>query len=174
MSKYVKGLMQAELEQNIASHGIKEFLVISTQGVSGVDNNIMRGALKEKGVHIQVVKNSLFRRALRSSKLDQAAEMFKGQCTIAYGGDSIVDVAKEMLGWSKKLPVLAIKGAFLDGAILDSKGTESLSKMPTRVELLGQLVTLVRSPGSRVAAAIASPGGKIAGCLKSMSEKDAA
>jgi large subunit ribosomal protein L10 len=59
----------------------------------------------------------------------------------------------------------------VDGTLFDSKGAEQLSKMPTRVELQGRVVSCVRSPGARVAGALIGPAGVIAGCLKSIVEK---
>jgi len=170
MSYFVKGLVQEEYKQKFAD--ISEFLVIDTTGITGVDNNIMRGALKNQGIRLTVVKNTLMRVAMKATEKPTATDLFtSGPCTVVYGGESVVDVAKAIMDWSKKLKAIQLKGAYVEGTVVDGKGVEDLSKMPSRAELQGRIVQLAQSPGAKIAGAIAGPGGVIAGCIKSLVEK---
>lgn len=172
MSQYIKGLVQKELETRFSE--VPDFMVISTVGLDGINNNILRGKLKAKGIRMSVVKNALMRRAMEGLGRPAAGSLFEsGPCTVVYGADSVVDVAKELLDCSTKLKLKAIvvRGAFVDGQALDARNATELSKMPNRAEMHGRLAATVLTPGAKVAGAIVAPGSKIAGCLKSLIEK---
>jgi ribosomal protein L10 len=93
-----------------------------------------------------------------------------GCCTVAYGADSVVDLAKELKATAGKT-VIKFKGAYIDGAALNEKDAANLVNMKSRAELQGDIVMLAKSPASRLASAIASPASKIAGCIKTIAEK---
>lgn len=170
MSYTIKGFIQNEYSQRFAD--TNEFVVIDTTGIGGVNNNVLRGELKQKGIRLAVVKNTLMRTALKGMDRTGAGNLFTGgPCTIAYGGDSVVDVAKELVDWSKKFDVIKLKGAYVDGTVVDGEGVKTLAKMPSRAELQGQIVQLAKSPGANLAGAIAGPASRIAGCIKSLVEK---
>ena len=169
MSKYVKGLLEKQLELKFTD--VTDFVVFDFKGIGGTDNNEMRGVLKEKGIGITVVKNAMMRRALESLGREEAGTFFlEGPTAIAFGGDSVVDIAKEMEGWVKKFELVDFKGAFVDGVVVDAAGAKSLAKMKSRVELQGEVVLIAQSPGSNLAGAIAGPAGAIAGCIKTLVE----
>lgn len=169
MSKKVKGFIQEELRQRY--QGTDQCLVVSVRGLSGVENNELRGALLNKDIRLNVVKNSLARRAFADLGLEAASDLFDGPCAVVVGGESIVDAAKVVKEWADKLEHLAIKGALVEGQVLDEQGAIALSKMPNRRELQGQIVACALSPGSRLAGAIGGPAGYIAGCVKALVEK---
>lgn len=170
MSYFIKNLVQTEYEKKF--DGVEAFLVVDTTGLNGVDNNILRGELKKKQIRMTIVKNSLMRRAVENLDMTEARSIFQtGPCAVVYGGDSVVDAAKEIVDLSKKYKSIKLKGAFVEGAVMDSDGVVALSKMPTRAELQGQVAQTILSPGSNITGALLGPGGMIAGCVKSLIEK---
>lgn len=171
MSHFVKDLVLNEYLKRFS--GVREFVVISTVGISGIDNNQMRGQLRQKGLRAMVVSNSLMRRAAQQMGLTGAEALFaSGQCTVVYGGEGAVLAAKEVIALADKYKAIALKGAYLDGAVmLGNDGVKACSAMPTRTEMLGRLSQTALSPGGRLVGAILSGGGLVAGCVKALIEK---
>jgi len=180
MSKYVKELLQRDYENRLEKEEIEEFIIISTKSIAGNDNNEMRGELQQKGIHLMVVKNSMFKKALARRQMEDACELFDGPCTVAYGGDSIVDIARNLVEWSKKLEPMELKGAYLEGSSMGQEGVMELSKMPNRRQLQSRIVGAAQSPGGNLVSAINGPANTISACIKTIidnaqdAEKEAA
>lgn len=169
MSRQVKELMEGHLRSGF--EGMSECAVVSIRGVSGTDNNEMRGKLREQQISIKVVKNSLARRAFTDLGMAPMGDLLDGPCAIVQGGESVVDLLRELMVWDKKIGAFEVKGAYLDGQAFDAAGAKELSKMPNRTELLGTVSMLAMSPGRQVAGAAIGPGGLVAGCIKGLIEK---
>lgn len=168
MSKPVKDIISKELTARFGH--LDSVLVINPVGLNANDTNKLRLGLRAKKIEVEVVKNALAQRALAGTKLDGIGKIMEGPCAFVTGGDSIVDVARQIVEWTGKLKDLQIRGAVVEGQILDAQGAKVLSTMPSRGELQGQIVTLAKSPGSRVASQIAAPASRIAGCIKALVE----
>ena len=170
MSKYVKKLMMDELRETFV--GVRDLLVLDLKGVDAIADNRMRLKLREKEIQIRVVTNNLARKVFSESGLDGVGDFFKGPTAVAWGGDSVVELAKEISEWAGKIEQLQIKGGVSDGEPISAGEVDVLSKLPSREELLGMLVSRLQGPGAQLAGLILSPGGRLAGQLKARSEEE--
>lgn len=169
MSKRLNELMYKEYSNRY--EGLEELLVVSIRGVSGTDNNRMRGDLLKKDIHINVVKNSLASQILEEKGMNGISTVMEGPTAVVYGGQDIVEMAKAVVDWEKQLDKFEIKGGFLGGQVLDAERAKAVSRMPSRTELQATVVMLAQSPGRRIAGQISSPASTIAGCIKTLIEK---
>lgn len=174
MSKTVKNIIMRDYKARIAS-GQEEYpdaTLISIRGVKGVDSTKLRQALAKKKVRITVVQNALAKKAFEGSRLEPLKDLMTGGNALAYGGESVVEVARELVAWIAKIPALELKGAVLDGTLFKGKaGVEELAKYPTKDEAIGKVVTLLVSPGRNILGQVQGPGRKLLGIVKGIEEK---
>ena len=170
MSKRVKNMITEELRKEF--DGVKDVVVLGLGGLTGVDNNTMRLALHQKNIRIRVVKNSLAKRVFEDLGLGAAGSYLEGATAVAYGGPTIVELAKEISEWAGKLVKLEIKGGAAAGQPLSAAQVKALSTLPSREELLGRVIGLALGPAGRVIALANAPGARIAGQLKAKAEAE--
>ncbi len=169
MSRVVKEMIIKEIEDRL--EGNRDLLILDSSRLDAVTNNRFRLAMQEKGIHLLVVKNSLALRVLGDDS-DQMRQLFEGPSTLAWGGEDIVALSKELTKQSRELDLLEIKGGTVEGQALDASAVEKLSKSPGRRELISMISGQILSPGARLAGAMLGPGGVLAGCVASIAEKD--
>ena len=170
MSKVVKKMMIDDLRNRLGDR--RDFLVLDISKMDAITNNTLRLTLAEKGITLVGVKNSLLQVVLRDEGMDSLDDALAGPSTLAWGGEDIVGLSREMTQWAKKIEELEIKGGAVDGQGVDANAVTDISKGPSRLELIGQIVGLVLSPGATLSGALLGPGGKLAGQVKAISEGD--
>lgn len=174
MSKVIKGLIMRDYQSRIAK-GTSQWpdaMVISIRGVKAVDTTRLRHNLAKKNIRITVVQNALARKVFEGTSLEPLKDLLTGSSALAYGGESVVEVAREIVGAMAKMPALELKGAVLDGIVFKGKkAVEELSKYPTKDEAIGQVVTLVVSPARNLLGQVKGPGSKVAGLIKAIEGK---
>ncbi len=167
MSKPVKEMIVAEYKRRFDS--VSSGLLIDIRGIEANINNELRVDLLNKDIHITVLKNSLAKTAFQGTDLEGLTESISGPTALAFGGNSVVEVARNLVDWAKKIKKLELKAAVLDGQFFEgADGVKRLSDFPTKEESQGIVVQLLLSPAGNVVKAATSPGGNVVGIVKEM------
>ena len=172
MSKPIKNLITKAYADQFA--GVTGAVLVDIRGVEANDNNAFRTDMANKHMKVTVVKNSLARKAFEGSDLEGLNGMIDGPSAMVYPvseDTSVVNVARELLDWAKKLEHLEFRGAILDGIQFNADEIKKLSEYPTKDEAHAKVVTILLTPGRNLAGAIKSPASNIAGILKTIQEK---
>ena len=170
MSKPVKEMITAEYQRRFAD--VTGALVIDIRGIAANENNALRLGLAEKAIKVTVVKNTLAAKAFAGTSLEALGPALTGPSAIAYGSDSVVEVARELVAWARKIDDLELKGAALDGDYFDGDdGVKQLSKYPTREEAQAKVVQLVLTPAGNLVSGATGPGSNLLGIVKEIEER---
>ena len=94
MSKLVKNMLVEDLRTRLS--GVGDLIVVSLGKLDAIQTSQLRQTLRKKKIHLQMVKNSLARRATLVTPLAPAFEKHEGMLAIAWGGEDVVDLAKEL------------------------------------------------------------------------------
>jgi len=170
MSKKVKNLITNELAAKLKA--VEGVAVISPRGIDGIKNNALRRKLREQGLRMTVVKNSLASRAAVGTQVAGFEKLLNGPSAVIHGKASMPAVARFLVEEKKKDDKLELIGVFYDGELYEGqKGVEAASKMPTRQEAIAGVLGAMLGPGRKLAGAIKGPGGKLGGVLKTVESK---
>jgi len=126
-------------------------ILVDYKGLDVLKMTELRAQLRNEGVTMEVVKNSLLERASKDTDAALLKDFYKGPNAIVLSKDDPVAPARILVNFVKDNEKLEIKAGAFSGKLLSVAEIEQLAKMPSRDELLGKLVcTLNAVPTSIV------------------------
>jgi large subunit ribosomal protein L10 len=121
----------------------------------------LRGQMREHNTGVQVVKNSLLALALRQAGLPAPEDYLVGPTAVVYLPEDIATAAKALFDSIKDLENIKVRGAILDGQVLDAEGARKLRELPSKTDVLAQLLGAVQGPASELVRTLEAPANEL-------------
>ena len=155
ISKAKKDTLVADLTALLSDAKLTAFA--RYQGLTVAELQELRKAAREAGVKIKVVKNRLVRVAMQEIAVykDTDTTGLTGQLVYAISSEDEVAPAKVLAEFAKTHPALVLAGGFNDsGKTLAETEINTLAKMPSKNELIAQVVAQLLSPATDTISAL--------------------
>ena len=110
----------------------------------------LRASARDQGVYLRVLKNTLARRATQGTQFEPLADSMVGPLIYGISVDPIAS-ARVLQNFAKTQDRLVITAGLYNGKLLDVAGVKALATIPSRDELLSQLLGVMLAPVSAMA-----------------------
>lgn len=130
--------------QSLASAKAVVFADLSALKVS--ESSELRQKAKEEELGVLSAKKTLLRLALEESKLEADQDALKGGITMVVGSADEVAPAKFLDEFRKTHEHVLFLGGFINAGWMSAPQVEALAKLPSRQQLIANVVSMVRSP----------------------------
>jgi large subunit ribosomal protein L10 len=160
-----------ELGQIFESSGV--VVVAHYTGLTVAEMQDLRARARAAESSVRVAKNRLAKIALEDKPCESIAEYLTGMTVLTFSEDPVAaaKVAEDFAKDNKKFQIL---GGAMGTEHLDRAGVESVSKMPSRDELIAQIAGCIGAPASNIAGAVGAPASNIASILSTIEERSEA
>jgi large subunit ribosomal protein L10 len=105
----------------------------------------LRKQARGQGVQLRVLKNTLARRAVSGTPFAGLSDKMVGPLVYGFSADPVA-AAKVLSGFAKDHDKLVVKAGAMPNFVMDEKGVKALATMPSREELLAQLMATMQAP----------------------------
>jgi len=151
----------------------KNFYLTDISGLNAESSSNLRRLCYKSDVQIQVIKNTLLKKAMEKNDVDfeQMYDSLKGNTAVMFAESSNAP-AKIIKEFRKKAEKPILKSAYIEEIFyFGDDQVEVLCSLKSKDELIGEIITLLQSPPKTVISSLQSAGGKLSGILKTLSER---
>lgn len=141
------------------------------RGASANETNAIRRTLEKAGIELQVIKNSLAKRALVDTDKCELSEHFVGMTAVIVSGEDAIATAKAVKAALGPKSPIQVKGGFFEGEVLDAAGINAVAALPSREELLSLLLRTLQAGPRQVMGVIRAPARDLLYLLKNYEQK---
>ncbi|MDB5178302.1 MAG: ribosomal protein [Patescibacteria group bacterium] len=174
ISREAKEQAVAKLSDDLGR--IKLAVMTDYRGLTVPEVEELRGLLRDEGITYRVTKNTLLRLAAKNNPAlaDVDPTSFTGPMALALGFDDEVAPARVIFQYAKQHQALEIVGAITgEGVVLDAAQVKALATLPTREQLIAQVVGTIAAPLSGFVGVMSGNVRSIINVLNALSEAKA-
>ncbi len=168
MDRAQKEKVVEELGQIFESSGV--VVVAHYAGLTVAEMQDLRARMRDAGGSVRVAKNKLAKIALQDKPGASIAGLLTGMTVLAYSDDPVA-AAKVADKFAKENDKFVVLGGAMGEVALDPAGVKAVASMPSREELIAQIVSSIGAPASNIAGAIGAPASNIASILSTIEER---
>ena len=141
----------AEIERHLSN--AKSVIFMDYRGLTVAEANKLRDKFRDKGVIYKVYKNTLFDIALKNKGINVDVANLTGTLSVAFSNEDEISAAKIVLG-EKFKNKMAFKFGLIGDSYLDAAGVQQLATLPSKEQLIAQLMGLLQSGARGIASVV--------------------
>lgn len=144
LTKTQKEKIIKDLKEKIARQ--KALVFVDFSGLKVKDISSLRKKLKAADGELKIAKKTLINLALKDKKAEADLKKLEGEIALAFGYKDEIAPAKTVFQFSQENPNLKILGGFFENKFRGAEETITLAQLPTKEELLANLVGSISAP----------------------------
>ena len=131
----------------------------------------LRVIARDAGVYLQVVRNTLARRAVKNTDFECLVDMLVGPVVLAFSMEDPGAAARVISKFVKSDEKLVVKGLCLGGKLLSATDIDKVAKLPTYTEAISKLMAVMQAPLTKLVRTIAEPPAKLVRTIAALNER---
>ena len=142
------------------------FLVVDYKGLNVGHFSELRKRLLKAGAELHVIKNSVFRIAVKEAGVGDPASSLAGQIAVVTGQRDISAAAKAIKTFQAEFDRPKLQFGFLGSQRLEKDAVLILADLPSLEVLRGKLLGLLQAPASQLVRLLNTPAAQLARVLQ--------
>ena len=130
---------------------VSTVILTTFQGITVIEDNVLRRAVQAAGGTYKVVKNSMAEHAGTGTPAEPLLKNLTGTNSISYTLTDPVSLAKALTKVAKDVPAFKFKAGVVEGRVLSIAEIQQLASLPSKEELISKVMFLVNAPAQRLA-----------------------
>jgi large subunit ribosomal protein L10 len=151
-------------------------VVADARGVTVGNMDSLRKSARENNVTLQVVRNTLARRAVQGTEFECIADSLVGPSIFGFSMEDPGAAARLFKDFAKANTAFEVKVLAVGGKSLDASQIDALAKLPTRDQALSMLMSVMLAPVTKLTRTFNDIPGKVTRVVAAVRDqkKDAA
>lgn len=149
------------------------FIAVEYTGLTVAQFTELRKRLAKAGAEVHVIKNSIFRAAVKEAGIGDLTGALAGQMAVVSGPKDVSAAAKVLKTYQAEFERPKIKFGYLNNSRLEPKDIVALADLPSIEALRSKLMGLLNTPATTLVRLLNTPASQLARVLQARVDKGA-